>query len=130
METYALSNTVCGTTNGTSNVSTVAESVSVGSADGVVSKSSTATELGVGDKDTRVDNVSVGVLSSGGVVDVRSGCTRTVADSTETPCSTGLGCQSLLLKLVIVDLVNLIPEVSDCVGLDESDLWLRIRICV
>lgn len=48
----------------------VAEGVSVGSANSVVAESGTATELVVGNDDTRVDNIGVGVLPSGGVVDV------------------------------------------------------------
>ena len=117
-----LGNTVSGATNGTSNVGAVAESVGVGSADSVVSESGTTTKLGVGDDDTGVDNVGVGVLSSGRVVDVRGGGTGAVADGTKTPGSTGLGGQSLLLECILVDLLDIVPEVGNCVRLDEGNL--------
>lgn len=118
----ALGNTVGAATDGTSDVGAVTESVSVGSANSVVAESGTATELGVGDEDTRVNNVGIGVLSSGGVVDVRGGGTGAVADGTKTPGSTSLGSQSLLLEAVLVDLLNVVVKVGDCVGLDKGNL--------
>lgn len=117
-----LSDTVGGAADGASNVGAVAESVGVGSADSVVAESGTAAELGVGNKDTGVDDVCVSVLSSGGVVDVRGGGAGAVADGTKTPSSTSLGGQSLLLEGVLVDLLDVVPEVGNCVGLDKGNL--------
>ena len=65
-----LGNTVGRATDGTGNVGAVAEGVSVGSADGVVAKSGTTAKLSVSNDDTGVNDVGVGVLPSGGVIDV------------------------------------------------------------
>lgn len=100
--------------------------VGVSSTDSVVTESGTSSELVVGNDDTRVNNVGVCVLSSGGVVDVLGGGAGTVADSSETPCSTRLGSQSLLLEAVLVDLIDVIPEVGDCVRLNKGDLILSV----
>lgn len=93
----------------------------MGSASSVVAKCGTATKLSVGDDDTRVDNVSVGALSSGCVVAVCGGRTRLAADSSKTPGCASLTGQSLLLN-ILMDLLDIVVEVGDCVRLDKGNL--------
>lgn len=52
-----------------------------------------------------------------------------MADGTKTPGSTSLSGQRLLLELVLVNLLDVVPKVSDCVRLDESHLVI-VRICI
>lgn len=87
----ALGDTVGAATDGTGNVGAMAKGVSVSTTNSVVAERSTTTKLGVSNKNTRIYNVGVGVLPSGGVVDVRGGGARAVADGTKTPGSTSLG---------------------------------------
>ena len=60
----------------------------MGATEDVVAEGGTATELLVGNDDTGVDDVGVGVLSSGGVVDVLGRGAGSVADSTKAPGGT------------------------------------------
>lgn len=120
-EVGLLCDAVGGAADGACDVGAVAEGVGVGAADGVVAKGGAPAELGVSDDDTRVDDVGVGALASGRVVDVRGRGAGLVADGAETPGSTALGSQSLLLG-GIVDLLDVVVEVGNCVRLDEGNL--------
>jgi len=51
-------------------VGTVTEGISMGSSNRVVAKSRSSAELGMADNDTAVNDVGIGILPSGSVVDV------------------------------------------------------------
>lgn len=119
MSPHLLSNTVGGTTNGTGNVSTVAEGIGVGAAEGAEAQSNTVAELGVGSNDTAVNDVGVSAGTSRGVVDVAGRARSAVRDRAKAPRSTRLGCQSTVLDLL---LALFKPEVLDVVGLNRGNL--------
>lgn len=124
-EVGLLCDAVGGPADGAGDVGAVAEGVGVGTADGVVAKGCASAELGVGDDHTRVDDVGVGALASGRVVDVRGRGAGLVADGAETPGSSALGGQGLLLG-GLVDLLDVVVEVGNCVRLDEGNLCYEL----
>jgi hypothetical protein len=117
--TYLLGNTVGRASDGTGNVSTVAEGILVSTTNSVVTKRSTATEVGVADLDTAINDVGVRALAGSGVVDVAGRAGGSVRDSTETPWGTRLGSQSTVSKL---GLRLLVAEVHSVVRLNEGNL--------
>ncbi len=66
-------------------VGAVADRVGGAAADGVVPERGAALELAVRVQDAGVDDVGVGALAGGGVVDVRGGAGGLVGDGAETP---------------------------------------------
>lgn len=95
------------TVSDTSNVGTDVGSVSVeirvgGSGNSVVSPSSTALKLGMGDQNTGVDNVGKGTESGRAIVDVRSAGSRFVGDGAKTPRRNGRLGDLLFMRLVMV----------------------------
>jgi hypothetical protein len=121
-EVGLLCDAVGGPADGAGDVGAVAEGVGVGAADGVVAKGRASAELGVGDDHTGVDDVGVGALASGRVVDVGGGGAGFGGVGPATPGSTALGGQSLLLG-GLVDLLDVVVEVGNCVRLDEGNLY-------
>lgn len=102
IELSLLSNTVGLGTNGSSNVGAVTIAIGVLAIAGVVGKEGgTTLKLRVGSVDTSVNDVGTGSGASGGVVDVRGRALADVGDTAETPGSTRLGSQSLLLDLAV-----------------------------
>lgn len=89
---------------------------------GVVAKCGTATELGVGNDDTRVDNVSIGALSSGCVVLVRGAGAALAANGRKAPSGASLSGDGLLLEAVLMDLLDIVVKVGNRVRLDKCDL--------
>ena len=87
--------------NGSSAVSTVTVTISVGAIASVIGKEgSTTLELGVSGGDTSVNNVHTGVCSSTAVVGVRSATTGLVGDTRQTPGGRGLSDVCLLLEML------------------------------
>ena len=89
-EVGLLSNTISNTTDGTSDVSTVASVVNVGATDEVGAKRSAALELSVVDVDARVNDIAVSTSASGGVVVVSVGGVVTLRDAAKAPSAAGL----------------------------------------
>lgn len=116
----ALSNTVGGTGDGTSNVGTVSVGVGGRATNSVVAKAGTAAELSVGGQETSIDDVGPGAGASGAVVAVGGRARGTAGGGSETPGSTGLGDKSL--SAVVIS--SLIEKVPDLVLLNVKNLLL------
>jgi hypothetical protein len=115
--TYALSNTIGGRSNGTSDVGTVTQGVGVGTTDSVVAERSTATEVPVVDVNAAVNDVTVSTGAGSGVVGVGAATGGSAGDGGKTPRSTALSSQSTVRQLL-----SLKVEVDSVVRLDESNL--------
>lgn len=91
-EVGLLGDTISSTTDGTSDMSTVASIVNVRTTDEVGAKRSAALELSVVDVDARVNDIAVSTSASGGVVIVRVGGVVALRDTAKAPSAAGLRC--------------------------------------
>lgn len=81
-----LCNTVCGSTDGTSDVGSMSEEIRVGRArDSVESPGGTAAKLSVCNQNTGVDNVGKDASSSTAIIDVAGTGSALVRDGAKTP---------------------------------------------
>jgi hypothetical protein len=124
--TYLLRNSISGASDGSSNVGTVAESISVRSSNRVEAKGRSSAKLGVRHNDTAVNNVGIGALSSGSVIDVAGRCSRAVGDGAQAPSRAGLCGQRSGSELVL-DL-RLVPKIRDRIRLNKLNLTGGIRL--
>lgn len=124
IELGLLGDSVCLGSDGTSNVSAVAVTVSVGAITSIVGKEgSTALELRVGGRDTSVDHVGARVGTSRAVIAVGCATTVDMRDTGKTPSRGGLGDVGLLLKVLNNALNAAKVGLDDGVLLDVVNLY-------
>lgn len=97
----------------------MAKGIGVLAANSIVTEGSTALELSVGRDDTTVNNIGVGILTRGRVIDVACGGACLVGDGTKTPRSTALRREGTLIE----DLLYFKGEMNKLVWLDSSNLF-------
>jgi hypothetical protein len=89
-EVGLLGNTVSRSTDGASNVSTVASIVDVRTTDKVFAERGTTTEFFVVDVDARVNNIAKSSCAGCGIVVVSVGSVVALRDTAKTPCTASL----------------------------------------